>query len=81
MSEDNELIDTFENIIKATMVGYEERKIANTPIWVIEHMMPMEEFRKLPIKVQYLLITQSSEIDALHEQIDGIREHLDRTPL
>jgi len=81
MSEDNRTAEIFDNMIKATMVSYEERKIANTPIWVIEQMLPMEEFSKLPIKVQYLLITQTDEIDTLHEQIDQIREHLDCTPI
>jgi len=81
MSEDNRTAEIFDNMIKATMVSYEERKIANTPIWVIEQMLPMEEFSKLPIKVQYLLIIQTDEIDTLHEQINQIREHLGKTPI
>ena len=71
----------FKEMIEATMVSHEERTVANTHVWVIEQMLPMEVFSKLPIKVQYLLITQNNEIEAFHEQMDNIREHLDRTPI
>ena len=67
--------------MKEAIVTYEERKVANAPIWVIERMLPMEEFGKLPIKVQCLLLIQSEKIDKFNEQIDEIREHLDNAPL
>ena len=68
-----------ENMMK--MVTYEERKVLNAHIWVIESMMPVEEFNQLPMKVKYLLICQTEELNAFYAQIDKIREHLDRTPL
>jgi uncharacterized cysteine cluster protein YcgN (CxxCxxCC family) len=79
MSGENEVDEFIENMMK--MVTYEERKVLNAPIWVIESMMPVEEFNQLPMKVKYLLICQTEELNAFHAQIDKIREHLDRTPL
>lgn len=75
--------EIFENIIKATMVSYEERVIANTPIWVIEKEIGilMDDFKVLPIDVQYILIHQNNQIGEFHSQLDEIREHLDRTPI
>ena len=81
MSEDNEMDAFIENMMKVAVVTYEERKVLNAPIWVIESMMPVEEFNQLPMKVKYLLICQTEELNAFHAQIDKIREHLDRTPL
>lgn len=74
---------TMKEMIEATMVSYEERKVANTPIWVIENEIGilMPEFRKLPVNVQYILIRQNDEIAEFHGQLDEIREHLDRTPI
>lgn len=85
MSEDemNGLPTQIQEMIQSTMVSYEERVIANTPIWVIEKEIGilMPEFGKLPISVQYILIRQNREISEFHEQMDNIREHLDRTPI
>ena len=85
MSEDemNGLPTTVKEMIQSTMVSYEERIIANTPIFEIEQEIgiPMPEFGKLPISVQYILIRQNRDISAFHEQMDDIREHLDRTPI
>jgi hypothetical protein len=80
--ESQEEMDAFiESQIKVAVDTYEERKVADTPIWVIERLLPMKEFGKLPIKVQFLLLTQLEKIDKYTFQIDLIREHLDRTPL
>lgn len=72
-----------KEMIADTVVSYEMGVIANTPIWVIEKeigiLMPV--FGKLPINVQYKLIRQNEELNAFYEQIDNIREHLDRTPI
>ena len=48
---------------------------------MIEEMMPTKIFKQLPVHVQYLLISMQRELDEFHEQIESIREHLDRTPL
>ena len=82
MAKESQEMDAFhENMMKVAVATYEERKVADTPIWVIERLLPMKEFGKLPIKVQFLLLTQLEKIDKYTFQIDLIREHLDRTPL
>ena len=55
----------------------------NTPIFEIEQEIgiPMPEFGKLPISVQYILIRQNRQIADYYAQIEDIREHLDRTPI
>tara|TARA_R110001592_G_scaffold196168_1_gene443933 strand:- start:109 stop:357 length:249 start_codon:yes stop_codon:yes gene_type:complete len=82
MSE-RDMFEIEKEMIADTVVSYEMRVIANTPIWVIEKeigiLMPV--FGELPINVQYRLIRQNEELNAFHEQIDNIREHLDRTPI
>lgn len=85
MSEDemNGLPTQIQEMIQSTMVSYEEGIIANTSIFEIENEIgiPMPEFGKLPISVQYILIRQSRQIADYYAQIEDIREHLDRTPI
>ena len=85
MSEEemNGLPTQIKEMIESTMVSYEERVIANTPIFEIEQEIgiPMPEFGKLPISVQYTLIRQNRQIADYYAQIEDIREHLDRTPI
>ncbi len=85
MSEEemNGLPTQIKAMIESTMVSYEERVIANTSIFEIEQGIgiPMPEFGKLPITVQYILIRQSRQISDYYAQIEDIREHLDSTPI
>ena len=77
----DEMEKLMEQMFESVNIDFKERTVVNTPIWFIEHMMPMDEFKILPVDVQYLLITQSKEIENFHHQIETIREHLDSTPL